>query len=291
MEDKNISIKVSDLENNSKEPKSINEEEEALIRLRSKSSPFENILNYFKDVYRISIKTDQSYLSYDSSLVEDSYTKMAENMHLYSLIPKTIPERYIQEQLEYTAKNDSSYFSNNFFIGPSKGIKFSIYQKKDFNQVINTGLTFEKEMDSFFSLKNNNNIIVCNDGIQIGEIVINNGWIYDTYNIKSNIETNSLSKESYSIVINKYKWGYKFRNTILCNFTGLDFPILDKKNKKVGKIRKENPSNPLNICNGWEGIDYFFIDLPKEAEVGEKILLMGAAIIIDQLYINDISRF
>lgn len=262
------------------------EEDEGIKQ--SLDNPIQAMVNLFKDISKVSIKTDQEYLAYSTANPDTTYEEMEKNKHDYLFQLRAIPGKEPEDLFEYTALNETSFMSKHFFIGPAKGLKFSIFQKVDVNQAFNTGLVFEKKIENPFSFKNTQSIVASVDGEKFGEVSVDNGWVYDTYYIHTGA---GIDKARFAVRINKYTWEYNFRNTILCNFKGLEFPILNEDGIVVGKIRKDNPSNPSKICQGWSNIDYFVVEYPGDATAEEKIMMMGLAVALDDLHISDNKKF
>lgn len=255
--------------------------------LESNQLSYNVLKEYIKNCCGLSIKTNQHKASI-KTIENYSYQELKENRHEYLIQFKEIPGKESEDLKEYSVKNDTGFFSKYIFTGPAKGFKFSLYQRGEDGQGINTGITFEKENDNPFAFKNSKSIIVKENKNIFGEIKVDNGWIYDTYSIYPKNENGAYK---FAVRINKYTWEYNFRNTILCNFRGLEFPIINIDGIIVGKIRKENPSNPVLLCKGWSKINYFSVDYPGDASEEEKIMLLGLAIALDDIHIEDTKEF
>lgn len=239
-----------------------------------------SVIDLFKNCSHISIRVNQ---------IIDSLTLNKQN-NGYVILIKDFSDK---EPFEYLAINQGNFITKRMMIGNSRAFDFELFQYNNIEMKFSsTSLEFHKDFDRLWNL-GTKYLYYAYQGKLKGITEIKHSWFYyDFYiYIGNDISQKFNTKYSYKIQISKLKWNYLMRNTIFCNNLGLEIPIYNYDNIRVGEICKENPSNIMHFFNGWKNVDSFYINLPKEAETDEKILLLATTLLIDNLYIEDIYDF
>lgn len=263
-------------ENKELEFKDENNEKGKLI----KESLTTSFIDPFKNCSHISIRCNQ---------IIDSLTLSRYN-NGYVILIKEFSDK---EPFEYLGINKGNFLNKRIMIGNSKSFDFELFHYSNNGKTFSsTSIQFLKDFDLPWNL-GTKYIYYGYQGKIKGIIVIKHSWFYyDFYIYRGCDDSQKLNtKHSYKIQISKLNWNYLMRNTIFCNNLGLEFPIYNYDNIRVGEIRKENPSNLKYFFTGWKGVDSFYLNFPKIAETDDKIMLLGTTLLIDNLYIEDICDF
>ena len=190
-----------------------------------------------------------------------------------------------KEPINFIALNKANFITKRMLKGSSKAFSFEVCDTNS-----KTKIEFKKKRDSCFCCSRRK-MFVTIDGKQIGYVVYISSFFYDEFYLYQNECVVDKKEFKYYIKISKYQWSYLMRNTILCNNIDLSIPIMNKDNKNVGLINKMNPNKISKLFKGWSNVDYFNLSLPKEANVNDKLVILGASLMIDNLFIEDIYSF
>lgn len=229
----------------------------------------------------VDILQSASYISIKTNKLIDSVS-LSNKDNGYVISIKTDDTK---EPIDYIILNKANYITKKILKGSAKSFSFELFDTNN-----KTKIEFNKKRDSFFCCSKNK-MFVTIDGKQIGYITYKNSVLYDEFYIYPNDTIVDKKEYKYQIKISKYQWSYLMRNTILCNNIDLSISIMNKENKQVGIINKMNPNKTSKLFKGWSNVDYFNLSFPKDANVNDKLVLLGATLMIDNLFIEDVYSF
>lgn len=229
----------------------------------------------------IDILQNASYISIKTNQLIDSLS-LTNKDNGYVISIKTDDSK---EPIDYIALNKANFITKRILKGSSKAFSFEMFDTNSKSKI-----EFNKKSDSCLCC-GRRKMFVTIEGKQIGYVAYISSFLYDEFYLYPNESVVDKKEYNYYIKISKYQWSYLMRNTILCNNVDLSIAIMNKENKNVGLINKMNPSKISKLFKGWSNVDYFNLSLPKEANVNEKLVILGATLMIDNLFIEDIYSF